>query len=111
MGCKCKQCKCSDSLSELISIIDDDTKPFSEEILNDNFKIRHFSQSAPGHLFKWHWDEEDRWIESLTVNDWLFQFDDDLPQPLEKGKIIFIPMGYIHRIIKGTKPLSILIKT
>ena len=111
MNCKCKTCKCGKSMTdEIIQQMDDLTKPFTDEIINDNERIRHFDPLAPHHLFKWHWDEEDRWIESLDKNDWQFQFDNELPQPIEPGKIIYIPTGLIHRIIKGTTPISVRIK-
>ena len=50
-------------------------------------------------------------LESLNENDWEFQFDNELPQSLEPGKIIHIPKGLIHRLIKGNSQLSISIKS
>lgn len=112
MGCKCKSCKCGkSSIDEIIQKMDDQTKPYTEEIIDEHTKIRHFDPLAGDHLFKWHWDEEDRWIESLDSNDWQFQFDNELPQSLEPGKIIYIPVGIIHRIVKGTSPITIRIKS
>jgi hypothetical protein len=112
MSCKCKSCGCKKLTNEqVIQQMDDLTKPFTEDIINDTEKIRHFDPNADNHLFKWHWDEEDRWIESLAENDWSFQFDNELPQTLEPNKIIFIPKGLIHRIIKGKTSISIRIKT
>jgi hypothetical protein len=81
--------------------------PFSEDIISDRIKIRHFSAETPEEEFKWHWDEEARVIEALNDNDWQFQFDDELPIPLTKGGLIGIPKGLYHRIIKGTTPISI----
>ena len=68
-------------------------------------------KTTPEHLYKWHADDEDRYIESLNENDWSFQFDNELPQSLEPGKIIHIPKGLIHRLIKGKSNLSISIKS
>jgi hypothetical protein len=111
MDCKCKNCGCKELTNEqVIQQMDDLTKPFTEDIISDTEKIRHFDPLSKPHLYKWHWDEEDRWIESLNENDWSFQFDNELPQSIEPGKIIFIPKGLIHRIIKGTTPISICIK-
>ena len=108
MPCKCKDCKCGKLTTEqVIQQMDDQTLPFTEEVIDDTLKIRHFDPSAPIHLYKWHWDEEDRGIEALNENNWLFQFDNELPQILEPGKIVMIPKGAIHRLIKGTTPLSI----
>jgi hypothetical protein len=112
MDCKCKSCKCGKvTTSDIIQQMDDQRKPYTEDIIDEHTKIRHFDPLGDTHLFKWHWDEEDRWIEALNENDWLFQFDNELPQTLEPNKIIFIPVGVIHRIVKGTSPISIRIKT
>ena len=108
----CKSCKCGKSKEQqLIEQIEDQAKPFTEEVYSSDTILRHFDVNAPDHLYKWHADDEDRFIESLNENDWLFQFDNELPQSLEPGKIIQIPIGIMHRLIKGTSELSISIKS
>ncbi len=108
----CKSCKCGKHANEkVIDQMDDQTKPFTEEVYSPDTLLRHFNVNAPDHLYKWHADDEDRFIESLNENNWLFQFDNELPQSLEPGKIIHIPKGLIHRLIKGDSPLSISIKS
>lgn len=113
MGCKCKDCKCKEMTNEqVIEQMDDQRRPFTEEVFthwnhDSEVKIRHFDHTASDHLYKWHWDEEDRWIEAQHENDWKFQFDNELPQDIPPGKIIQIPKGAIHRLIKGTDNLSI----
>ena len=108
----CKSCKCGKHAYEkVIEQMDDLTKPFTEEVYSSDTVLRHFNPLAPDHLYKWHADDEDRYIESLNENDWEFQFDNELPQSLEPGKIIYIPKGLIHRLIKGTHNLSISIKS
>ena len=52
---------------------------------------------------KWHIDEEDRIIEPIEKTDWLFQFDNQLPFPIDSK--IEIKKGTWHRIIKGTGEL------
>jgi hypothetical protein len=112
MSCNCKTCKCGKFIiDEILQQMDDQRKPYTEDIIDEHIKIRHFDPLAEPHLFKWHWDEEDRWIESLTENDWYFQFDNELPQTIPPNKIIFIPEGFIHRIIPGKTNISIRIKT
>ena len=112
MGCGCNNCKCGKEANDkLIEQIEDQTKPFTEEVYSSDTIIRHFDPNSSDHLYKWHADDEDRWIESLNENDWQFQFDDELPQSLEPMKIIQIPKGVIHRLIKGTSPLTISIKS
>jgi len=108
----CKSCKCGKSKEQqLIEQIEDQAKPFTEEVYSSDTILRHFDVNAPDHLYKWHADDEDRFIESLNENNWLFQFDNELPQSLEPGKIIQIPIGIMHRLIKGTSELSISIKS
>jgi hypothetical protein len=97
-----KSCNC---LKELIEQIEDQRLPFTEEVITDKVKIRHFDSSYPEYLYRWHWDEESRLIEALNENDWQFQFDNELPIPLDKE--IYIEKGRIHRLIKGTTSLSI----
>ena len=112
MGCGCDNCKCGkEANDELIEQIEDQTKPFTEEVYSSDTVLRHFDKSASEHLYKWHADDEDRYIESLNENDWSFQFDNELPQSIEPGKIIYIPTGLIHRLIKGTSELSISIRS
>ena len=113
MACKCKDCKCKEMTNDqIIEQMDDQRKPFIEEVFasfgsDKEVRIRHFDPTAPDHLYKWHWDEEDRWIEAEHENDWKFQFDNELPQDIPPGKVIQIPKGAIHRLIKGTGSLSI----
>lgn len=79
--------------------------PFIEEALGDNVFIRTFDDNTPPDEFKWHWDEQDRTIQSIDSTDWQFQFDNQLPISLNQE--IFIPYGEIHRIIQGTSDVRI----
>ena len=94
-------------MQEVLEQIEDQRLPYTEERLDSNTRIRHFNHTMPDHLFKWHYDPEDRVIEPLGETDWQFQFDDQLPVPIE-GQI-FIPRGAYHRLINGTGPLSLAI--
>ena len=108
----CKSCKCGKHANEkVINQMDDLAKPFTEEVYSYDTVLRHFDHSAPDHLYKWHADDEDRYVESLHENDWEFQFDNELPQDIPPNKIIYIPKGLIHRLVKGTSELSISIKS
>jgi len=100
-----KDCGCN-SFESLIAKMDDQTLPFSEEIINETLKVRIFDPSYPEHLFKWHWDNEDRFIVPFNETDWKFQFDNELPQPITMEGI-HIPKGVIHRLIKGTTVLRL----
>lgn len=82
--------------------------PFSEYTIHPNQYIRKFdSQTNPEDLL-WHWDEEDRIIESIEFTDWQFQFDNQLPQNFD-GEIQ-IPKGTWHRLIKGSGDLILSIQ-
>ena len=110
--CKCTSCKCNELTNEqVVNQMEDQTKPFIQEDYSTDTVLRHFDKSAPDHLYKWHADDENRYIESLNENDWKFQVDNELPQSIEPSKIIYIPKGLIHRLIKGTSELSISIKS
>jgi len=75
-------------------------KPYQED-----GQVRTFSKDVDSHELKWHRDEEDRIVVPLEENDWLFQRDNCLPEPIE-GEIA-IPMGQWHRVIKGTTDLKV----
>lgn len=74
--------------------------PFSQD-----GNVRTFSKNVNSNELKWHKDEEDRTIYPLNNNDWLFQRDNQLPEPLDKE--IKIQKGEWHRVIKGTTDLEI----
>lgn len=104
--CKCKTCECRDR--EVFEESFEFEAPYSEIQNDDNLFIRKFSKDIKPHLLKWHFDNEDRLITAIETNDWLFQFDNNLPQKIDKS--IYIAKGLIHRIIKGTTDLLIKIE-
>ena len=106
MGCKCKEITNAD----VISKIDDIRKPFTEFKVSSDEVIRVFDSKYPDHLFKWHFDEEDRTVEILHETDWKFQFDNEIPMSLTPGLIIKIDKDIYHRIVKGTNLLITKIK-
>lgn len=79
------------------------TLPFEESSLNTNKTQRVFSKDLDQEDLEWHFDEEDRIIKPVGDTDWLFQFDNSLPQMIE-GEI-FIEKGVWHRLIKGSNDL------
>jgi cupin superfamily acireductone dioxygenase involved in methionine salvage len=105
---KCKnpdvfhECLCgAHSMKKVIEQMEDKFLPFTEERISYNEIIRTFESKYPDHLFKWHQDDEDRIIEALEDTDWRFQFDNEIPITLQKGRQIKIPKGVYHRLIKG----------
>jgi quercetin dioxygenase-like cupin family protein len=81
--------------------------PYTNTPITQTSVIREFSSEVDPMELVWHQDEEDRTIEILEGNGWQLQRDNELPLALQEGDIIFIPMGQIHRVIKGNTNLKI----
>lgn len=86
--------------------------PFEEfpiEFSSDRVKvIRTFNEKVETEELLWHWDDEDRIITPAHQTDWMFQFDNKLPQQIH-GEIK-IPSGVWHRLIKGTGGLTLTVE-
>jgi hypothetical protein len=83
------------------------TNPYSQIEENSSI-IRTFSQDVDESELVWHRDRKDREVKIIGETDWMFQFDNQLPQQLKD--ILFIPKDTYHRVIKGTGELNILIQ-
>jgi hypothetical protein len=79
-------------------------KPFPFSELGN---VRSFKSDVHSEDLQWHWDQQDRLITPLNDTDWLFQFDNKLPEVLVKGISFFIPAGSWHRLIKGSGDLNL----
>lgn len=75
-------------------------KPYKEE-----GNIRTFSKDVESEELKWHRDREDRTVVPVGANDWFFQRENCLPEPINKE--IKIAKGEWHRVIKGTTDLKV----
>jgi len=74
--------------------------PYKEKKIDNVTYQRVFESTINTDEIIWHKDREDRIVEVIKNDgNWLFQMDNDLPQPLQ-GKI-FIPKEKYHRTIKG----------
>ena len=82
-------------------------QPYTNTPITPTSVIREFSSEVDPMELVWHQDEEDRTIEILEGEGWQLQRDNELPLELKTGDIIFIPMGQIHRVIKGNTNLKI----
>lgn len=80
-------------------------KPYTDIIESDGTTSRLFSASVKPEDLKWHMDDEPRIVEPLHKTNWQFQFEDQLPVPLNKP--IFIERHQWHRLIKGDDPLIV----
>jgi quercetin dioxygenase-like cupin family protein len=83
------------------------TNPYTNTPITQTSVIREFSSEVDPMELVWHQDEEDRTIEILEGEGWQLQRDNELPLVLQEGDIIFIPMGQIHRVIKGNTNLKL----
>ena len=80
-------------------------KPYTDIKESDGTISRLFPASIDPNRLKWHMDNEDRTIRPLNPNNWQFQFENELPVPLDGP--IFIKRHQWHRLIKGDGPLMI----
>lgn len=78
---------------------------FKETIISDeNSRIEISSETSEEFIFC-HKDPEDRIVEPLNENAWQFQFDNELPQSI--NKTIETSKDIFHRVIQGTGILKI----
>jgi len=73
--------------------------PFKEKKTQNNISIREFSSSVDSGELIWHKDKEDRIVEVLQNNNWMFQMDNELPKLLKEK--LFVTKETYHRVIKG----------
>jgi len=82
-------------------------KPYTQKKLSSGNLIREFSSDTNSDELKWHRDENNRLIKVLNENDWLIQFENELPIQLIEGEYLHIPEKMFHRVIKGKSSLII----
>ena len=80
--------------------------PYLERVV-ENLSYRIFPEDTQEEDLIWHQDAEDRIVEALHSTDWMFQFDNDLPISFRHP--IYISKGVVHRVIKGTGPLHLIV--
>lgn len=83
-------------------------KEIAVSMEDPNTVLRTFTGSLDEEDLKWHWDEEDRVIHPIHETDWMFQFDNTLPQRISTK--ISIKKGIWHRLIKGTGELQLVVE-
>ena len=85
--------------------------PYKETLMSHgeiDTVVRTFTGSLDEEDLKWHWDEEDRVIHPIHETDWMFQFDNELPQRISTE--IKVKKGVWHRLIKGTGNLQLVVE-
>lgn len=81
--------------------------PFKERV-DGNVHVRKFSSDVNDDELVWHRDKEDRIIEIVQNDGWLFQYDNELPFIMEES--FFVPKNTFHRVIKGNGDLIVKVK-
>jgi len=84
--------------------------PYNDQKLNNNTFLRTFKKDIVCEELVWHRDRENRIVTVMEGEGWEIQFDDKLPEPLEKGKEYVIPAYTFHRIKSGTTDLVLKIE-
>lgn len=78
-----------------------------KDVLEENYKIRTFSEDVSEDELIWHRDKNDREITVIEGSGWKLQMDNKLPEDLQKGKLYNINKMEFHRLIKGEDTLKI----
>ena len=78
-----------------------------KDVLEENYKIRTFSEDVSEDELIWHRDKNDREITVIEGSGWKLQMDNKLPEDLQKGKLYNINKMEYHRLIKGEGTLKI----
>ena len=91
----------------LLGHLSEGDKPYSEEIDEYGIITRTFAENINPSELEWHRDKEDRVVKAVNENDWMIQFDNDLPRKINLNEEITIPKETFHRVIKGTTDLVV----
>lgn len=84
-----------------------ETVPYENLEVTEHYIIRRFPHDTDADDLLWHRDKENRLIEHVSGTGWLFQYDNELPIPIEPDHLIDIPAGVWHRIHRGSDDLII----
>jgi quercetin dioxygenase-like cupin family protein len=85
-------------------------KPYQDNIISEDTKIRIFDENIDPIELMWHRDLKTRQITILEGIGWSYQQEDSLPKQLNPGDQIVIPALEWHRVIKGTTNLKLKIE-
>jgi hypothetical protein len=81
--------------------------PFEQKKLSEGVLLRKFSSDTQEGSLVWHRDRQDRVVEVVHGNGWMFQRDDSVPVLLTAGSTFEIQAEEWHRIIKGKGDLIV----
>ena len=81
--------------------------PFVESNDGLGYSIRKFSSGVDDLELVWHRDRENRIIEVISGDEWMFQYDNSIPRKIRSGDVLFINKNERHRVIRGSSDLVI----
>lgn len=84
--------------------------PYQNLSHENNIIIRCIQEASDDFELKWHRDLYDRKVIVISGENWMLQFENEIPFVLEKGKEYFIKKDQWHRVIKGKNDLFLEIK-
>jgi len=82
-------------------------RPFKEELYENGIVRRTFTKDVDTNELEWHRDAEDRVVKAVNENDWMIQFDNELPRKMNVNEEFSIPKESFHRVIKGSTDLVV----
>ena len=76
-------------------------KPYKDKMISESVRVRSFLDNVSEDRLVWHRDRQNRVVEVIHSNGWLFQRDNSVPALLSSGDILEIAANEWHRVIKG----------
>jgi hypothetical protein len=81
--------------------------PFTQKRLSESVILRKFSRDVSETMLEWHRDRQDRVVEVIHGDGWMFQRDNSIPIQINEGSTFKIRANEWHRVIKGKSDLII----
>ena len=83
--------------------------PYDDKYIDGKI-IRTFESFIHEDELIWHRDKKNRLVRVIKGSGWQFQYDNELPKPLDVGDSLYIEKDTYHRLIKGDGTLVLEIK-
>jgi hypothetical protein len=100
--------KLANWIIDVLCGVEDMKEPYLDTRISEKKWIREFDPSiSESEEYVWHRDLNDREITVIEGDGWSFQFDDELPQVINREDKIFVPKMAYHRLLVGRTKLKI----
>ena len=80
-------------------------RPYTDKRLSEHSFIRTFPTGVRIADLEWHRDHNTRTIRVIEGKGWQFQYDNMLPESIQKGTVFTIRKELYHRLLPGTTDL------